>query len=86
MLFTFVRNLIDPSSFSCSFNTLHEEERNEISRFQDQIKPVHNRDVSPVDLEDNNLPDPDVLLLVVGQKEQVAPLRKKMVQKLKSVV
>ena len=45
-------------------------------RFLDRIRPVHDRDVSPVNLEDNNLPDPDVLLLVVGQKEQVSPLQK----------
>ena len=73
LLFTFVRNLIEPSSFSWSFNTLHRE-RNQI--FQDRIKPVHNRYVSPINLEDNNLPNPDVLLLIVGQKEQVAPLQK----------
>ena len=38
---------------------------------------MHNRDVSPVNLEDDNLPDPDVLLLIVGQKEQVTPLQRK---------
>ena len=54
----------------------HSAQREELI-FHDRIKPVHNRDVSPVDLEDNNLPDPDVLLLIVGQKEQVTPLQRK---------
>ena len=38
--------------------------------------PVHYGYVPPLDLEDDDLPDPDVLLLVVGQKQQVAPLNK----------
>ncbi len=37
--------------------------------------PVNNGDVPPVDLEDDNLPHPDVLLLVVGQEQQVPPLQ-----------
>ena len=36
--------------------------------------PVYDRDVPPVNLEHNNLPNPDVLLLVVGQEEHVTPL------------
>ena len=35
---------------------------------------MYDRDVSPVNLEHNNLPNPDVLLLIVGQEEQVTPL------------
>ena len=57
---------------------------NEIS--QDWIKPVHNGDITPVNLEDNNLPNPDVLFLVVSQKEQVAPLQKKTGKKCPKVV
>ena len=49
-------------------------------QFQD---PVYDWDVSPVNLEHNNLPNPDVLLLIVGQKEQVAPLRKTCVKRTK---
>jgi hypothetical protein len=39
--------------------------------------PVYNGDVSAVNLEDDNLPHSDVLLLVVSEKEQVASLKQK---------
>ena len=37
--------------------------------------PVYDGDVPAVDLEDDNLPDSDVLLLVVGEKQQVSSLK-----------
>ena len=39
--------------------------------------PVYDGDVPAVDLEDDNLPDSDVLLLVVGEKQQVSSLKQK---------
>ena len=37
---------------------------------------MHNGNISPVDLEHHNLPNPDVLLLVVGQEEKVSSLQR----------
>jgi hypothetical protein len=37
---------------------------------------MDNGNVSAVDLEDHNLPYPDVLLLVVGQEQQISSLKK----------
>ena len=72
---TLVRNLMDPSSFSCSFKTLQQEVK-AILIAVENLRPVHDWDVSAIDLEDNDLSHPDVLLLVVGQEEKVSSLQR----------
>ena len=42
----------------------------------ENLRPVHDWDVSAIDLEDNDLSHPDVLLLVVGQEEKVSSLQR----------
>ena len=66
---------MDPSSFSCSFKTLQQEVK-AILIAVENLRPVHDWDVSAIDLEDNDLSHPDVLLLVVGQEEKVSSLQR----------
>ena len=65
---------MDPSSFSCSFKTLQQEVK-AILIAVENLRPVHDWDVSAIDLEDDDLSHPDVLLLVVGQEEKVSSLQ-----------
>ena len=66
---------MDPSSFSCSFKTLQQEVK-AILIAVENLRPVHDWDVSAIDLEDDDLSHPDVLLLVVGQEEKVSSLQR----------
>ena len=66
---------MDPSSFSCSFKTLQQEVKAILTAVEN-LRPVHDWDVSAIDLEDNDLSHPDVLLLVVGQEEKVSSLQR----------
>ena len=66
---------MDPSSFSCSFKTLQKEVKAILTAVEN-LRPVHDWDVSAIDLEDNDLSHPDVLLLVVGQEEKVSSLQR----------
>ena len=66
---------MDPSSFSCSFKTLQKEVKAILTAVEN-LRPVHDWDISAIDLEDNDLSHPDVLLLVVGQEEKVSSLQR----------